>query len=350
MEVKDPGGDTYAQVEMDSTENTLIIANAEAGTWTLEVTNQGDSEKSYQIDVVASGTGVIAGTITDATTETNLSGVTIMTDTGGIALSANGNYVLISAAGTCTISTSCVGYEDQSAPNVTVNAGGTVTVDFSLTPAPSTIEYIQLVGINTNLRTTPQVGDEITFTADAKGPSSRYYKFLYKAGYGTEAWDINQWVTAQGFSTNASATFPFPSDDNYCVIVQASDDENVWNFGDPQGGITVNVNAISDIQLIRLNANYSTPLKAGDPITFVAGATGLGTIYYRFMYKAGYGTPEEWSTNLWMSIQDFSIHNTASFAFPSADNYCVIVQASDDPSVWTAGDPQGGLTIEVKSQ
>jgi hypothetical protein len=83
-------------------------------------------------------------------------------------------------------------------------------------------------------------------------------------------------------------------------------------------------------------------------VAILAGATGPGTIYYRFLYKAGYGTPEDWSANPWIRVQDFSINNTASFAFPSEDNYCVIVQASDDPSVWGAGDPQGGLTIEVK--
>jgi len=347
MEVKDPGGDTYAQVDLDSTENTLTIANAEAGTWTLEVTNQGSTESTYRIETVAGGTGIIVGTITDITTQTNLSGVTIMTGTGGAALSVNGNYVLVSVAGTFTVSASYVGYQSQSVTNVTVNAGETVTVDFSLGPA--TIEYVQLVALNTNLRTTPQMGDQIAFIAETTGPTSRYCRFLYKAGYGTQAWSTNQWVTLQNLSSDNTATFTFPSADNYLFIVQASDDENTWIAGDPQGGITVKVSDVSDVQLLRLAANFSNPVNPGDPVTFTAVATGMGTMYYRFLYKAGYGT-EAWSTNQWVTIQNLSADNAATFSFPSADNYCIIVQASDDGNVWIAGDPQGGMTMKVEGQ
>ena len=74
----------------------------------------------------------------------------------------------------------------------------------------------------------------------------------------------------------------------------------------------------------------------------------MGTMYYRFLYKAGYGT-EAWDTNQWVTIQNLGAHNTATFSFPSADNYCVIVQASDDENVWVPGDPQGGMTIKAES-
>jgi len=347
MEVKDPGGDTYAQVDLDSTENTLTIANAEAGTWTLEVTNQGSTESTYRIETVASGTGVIVGTITDDTTQTNLSGVTIMTDTGGAALSVNGYYVLVSAAGTFSVSVSYAGYGAESVTNVTLNAGETLTVDFSLNPA--TIDYVQLVGLNTNLRTTPQPGDQINFTATAAGSTNRYYKFLYKAGYGTAAWNTNQWRLIQDLSADNTTAFWFPGAGNYLVIVQASDDENAWIAGDPQGGITIKMSSTLDAQLLRLTANFSNPVNPGDPVTFTATATGMGTMYYRFLYKAGYGT-EAWNTNQWVLIQNLSTDNTATLSFPSADNYCVIAQASDDENVWSAGDPQGGMTILVEGQ
>jgi len=347
MEVKGPDGETYAQVEMESTEHTLTIANAEVGTWTLEVTNQGSTESTYRIETVASGTGVIVGTITDVTTQTNLSGVTIMTDTGGAALSVKGHYVLVSPAGTFTVSVSYAGYGAESVTNVTMNAGETVTVDFSLSPA--TIDYVQLVDLNTNLRTAPQPGDQMNFTATAAGPTNRYYKFLYKAGYGTEAWNTNRWVPIQDLSTNSTAAFYLPGVGNYLVIVQASDNENTWVAGDPQGGITIKINSISDAQLLRLTANFSNPVNPGDPITFTAAATGMGTMYYRFLYKAGYGT-EAWNTSPWVTIQNLSADNTATFSFPSADNYCVIAQASDDANIWSAGDPQGGMTIKVESE
>jgi len=345
--VKKPNGEVYATETMPTAQNTITIPNADAGTWTYEVDNNCDTSKSYQINTSASGTGIIVGTVMDTATQTNLSGVNIITDIGGVALSVGGHYVLVSAAGIYTVTAFCLGYETNALTNVTVNAGATVTVDFSLTLA--TIEDVQFVGLTTNLADIPQAGDSIAFTADGIGPGTIYYKLLYKAGYGSAAWNTNQWVPFQNFSTNNAATFSFPSADNYVVIMQASDDPNVWSAGDPQGGITVNVTSSSDVQLISLTSNFSSPLRAGDAIVFTANATGSGTRYYRFLYKAGYGTAG-WNTNQWVPVQYFSTNNTATFSFPSEDNYCVIVQASDDPNVWIPGDPQGGITVNVESQ
>jgi len=48
--------------------------------------------------------------------------------------------------------------------------------------------------------------------------------------------------------------------------------------------------------------------------------------------------------------RDWDANPAADIIFPSADNYIVIVQATDNAGgVWNTGDPQGGLNIIVGS-
>jgi YVTN family beta-propeller protein len=289
-------------------------------------------------------------TVSIIETETNtVTGtVSVGTSPQGIAVNQMGSRVYVANYQDDTVSALDAG-TGMLISTISVGDGPNAFGEFIGPGGTGHLEDVQFVGLTTDLTDIPQAGDSIAFTSNVIGPGALYYKFLYKAGYGTAAWNTNQWVSAQGFSTNNAATFSFPSVDNYCVIAQASDEPNVWSAGDPQAGITVNVNSSSNIQLISLTSNFSNPLKAGDPITFTANATASGALYYKFLYKAGYGTAA-WNTNQWVPAQGFSTNNAATFSFPSVDNYCVIAQASDEPNVWSAGDPQAGMTIKVESQ
>jgi hypothetical protein len=80
----------------------------------------------------------------------------------------------------------------------------------------------------------------VTVSADRTGSVVTYYRFLYRAGYGTAAYATNQFVTAQNWSIDNTADITFPSADNYIVVVQATEDSGgAWAFGDPQGGLNI---------------------------------------------------------------------------------------------------------------
>ena len=79
------------------------------------------------------GTGMVMGVITDSSTGNGITGAQVITDTGGVAYTVNGAYLLVTAAGDCTISVSAVGYGSSSC-TTTVVSGATVSVDLTLTP------------------------------------------------------------------------------------------------------------------------------------------------------------------------------------------------------------------------
>jgi hypothetical protein len=77
---------------------------------------------------------MITGTVTDAITGLGITGATISTDTGGIALSLSGHYVMNTPAGQCTVTASMNGYQSSSITKVLVTSGEETTVNFILTP------------------------------------------------------------------------------------------------------------------------------------------------------------------------------------------------------------------------
>ncbi len=84
-------------------------------------------------------------------------------------------------------------------------------------------------------------------------------------------------------------------------------------------------------------------------ITFTANAIGPEPIYYKFWYRAGYGTPA-YTTNRFVVIQDFSISNRATYTFTTANNYIVLVWATDDPNnVVPSAVPIMGLNVNVEN-
>jgi hypothetical protein len=87
------------------------------------------------------------------------------------------------------------------------------------------------------------VGQPVTFTANVVGPPLLYYKFFFRSGYGTEAYDTNPWLIMQDSSTSSSATFSFPTADNYVVVV--------WGVKDPN-------NVPADYPLIGMNVKVES--------------------------------------------------------------------------------------------
>jgi hypothetical protein len=134
LTVRQPDGTTHSTQEIQTQTTGLTIPNAEAGIWTYEVSTACSAPISYSITTSASGTGVITGTVTASATQENLTGVEIRTNTGGIALSLSGYYVLVAPAGQCTVTASGYGYKNSSQSGVTVTSGGEVTANLTLEP------------------------------------------------------------------------------------------------------------------------------------------------------------------------------------------------------------------------
>jgi hypothetical protein len=105
----------------------------------------------------------------------------------------------------------------------------------------------------------------------------------------------------------------------------------------------------TDIQIIDITTNLVCNAEANVPVRVSCTATGPSgtTLYYKILYKAGYGTAA-YATNSWVTALNWSTLNYADVTFPSADNYIVIVQVSDSLGVWAAGDPQGGMAVIVE--
>jgi len=78
------------------------------------------------------GTGMVIGMITDSSTGKGITGAQVIADTGGVAKTVDGAYLLVTAAGSCTISVSAVGYSNG-LRNVAISSGDTVTIDLTLT-------------------------------------------------------------------------------------------------------------------------------------------------------------------------------------------------------------------------
>jgi len=83
---------------------------------------------------VQAQTGTIVGRVVDGSTQQPLSGVQVSIGNRGALSQNTGNYVIVGVpAGTQTVRATMIGYADGS-ETVTVTSGGTVTVNFELTP------------------------------------------------------------------------------------------------------------------------------------------------------------------------------------------------------------------------
>jgi hypothetical protein len=106
----------------------------------------------------------------------------------------------------------------------------------------STTNQLQLVGLTANITATPTTNQPVTFTATCTGGTPRYYKFWYITGYGTRAYNPNNAVVMQDFSSSTICTFTFPRADNYVVVVWAVTDPTSYDAGSvPIIGLNVRV-------------------------------------------------------------------------------------------------------------
>src|SRR5215217_8258788 len=105
-------------------------------------------------NAVAQGTGVVRGTVTDASTHQPITGaqVRIAGASQGSITDADGNYRLTGVpAGTASIVAQRVGFTPQTR-QVNVNLGASNEQDFTLVPVVTTLSQVVVVGYGTSSR------------------------------------------------------------------------------------------------------------------------------------------------------------------------------------------------------
>ena len=113
-------------------QTTVEVQNAEAGTWTCQVSNNAcTSTVNFGLESTISGTGIVYGMVVGSLTGNGISGVNLMT-TGGIkAQTDEGVYVMLHPAGIFSLTCSATGFLSATRA-LTVNAGVSTELNVAL--------------------------------------------------------------------------------------------------------------------------------------------------------------------------------------------------------------------------
>jgi photosystem II stability/assembly factor-like uncharacterized protein len=78
------------------------------------------------------GTGVIAGQIINANSQSGINNATVFSDLGSRAVSVNGSYIMVSPSGNCSLTAVANNHENKTETHITVYGGDVTTVNFSM--------------------------------------------------------------------------------------------------------------------------------------------------------------------------------------------------------------------------
>lgn len=209
---------------------------------------------------------------------------------------------------------------------------------------------ICFAGLTMSPTNSPRAGTPVTISVNASsaGGQSVYYKFFYRANYGTPLYDSSPWMVVQEYSTSNSAQYTFPSDGSYIVVVRAATDPNNEPADPSIIGETVTVGNVNPVVIRNFASTATSNIITGDSVTFTASAiTETGqSLYYRFYYRANYGTTAYDATS-WTMVRDYATNNSCQITFPASGNYVVVARAVTDPSNEPAALPIIGTIVVI---
>jgi hypothetical protein len=212
---------------------------------------------------------------------------------------------------------------------------------------------VSLTSLSMNVTETPQVGDTVTFTADATNSTGGevYYRFVLIPNYGTSDYDPNNvYETIQDFSTTSSCTHTFAETGSYIVVVFGSSTAGFSTATPAIIGGSIAVGSESDVVIDSLAMNFTGIPQVGDTVTFTADATNStgGEVYYRFVLIPNYGTSDYDPDNVYETIRDFSTTSSCTYTFTQRGDYIVVVFASATEGfpAGTVGIIGGSITIQ----
>ncbi|MCP4623202.1 MAG: carboxypeptidase-like regulatory domain-containing protein, partial [bacterium] len=137
LDIIKPDNSFYQQdVGVTGDRSSIMIENAEAGTWTYRIKNS--CTRPQKVNFTTSGTfmGLLCGLVIDAETGADLSEVYVSTDGGGQTNSADGFYSMAHVEGIFTLRAELDGYVPV-AKKITVSASNLDPIDLVLLPTGS---------------------------------------------------------------------------------------------------------------------------------------------------------------------------------------------------------------------
>ncbi len=207
---------------------------------------------------------------------------------------------------------------------------------------------VEITGLELNLAQSPEVNTPVTVTVNADDSQTLYYKFFYRANYGTSDYESSPWGVAQGYSTTNSCDYTFPSIGKYIVVVRAVTDPNNEPADLPIIGGVIPVGGDNNILLTGLSSDATGAVSIGETVmyTVIGSNSNNDTIYYKWFYRANYGT-SDYDSSPWMVVQNYAANYSCDFTFPAAGKYIIVVRAVTDPNDEPADLPIIGGVVTV---
>jgi len=204
---------------------------------------------------------------------------------------------------------------DSGSPQQTANSQKSVTVT-SPPPPRLTVSF-------SYSPTSPQVGQQVTFSGSASGGTSPY----------TFSWSFGDGTTGTGSSTPHT----YSSAGTFNVVMTVSDNGSPQQASSSQHSVTV-TNPPSSLA-VSFAFNPSSP-EAGQPVTFTASASG-GSGPYSFSWNFGDGNtaPVNPATNTYASSGSFVVTVTATDASGASATSSQTVTVAAALSVSFTADP-----------
>lgn len=122
-------------------------------------------------------------------------------------------------------------------------------------------DEVNITALTDDLYTSADANDPVQFSVTASTPADdvMYYRFYYRANYGTSAYDTTPWTVVQAYSTSNSCQYSFPARGEYIVVARAVTDTANEPAALPIIGQTVSVVSAIDVTSTAFSSGGSIP-------------------------------------------------------------------------------------------
>ncbi len=230
------------------------------------------------------------------------------------------------------------------------NTRAQVAAFMAQTVEPEVPGTIRITRLSVSGESGPGLNTPFTITAEADNPDNHtiYYKFFYRANYGTSDYDTSPWVVFQPYSTQNTASLTFAIPGSYIIVVRAVLDPEEEPSVLPIIGQAVTVGDTDQVFVQDLSASMTGTPEAGETVTYsvTAASESTQTLYYQFYYRANYDN-DDYEDTQWTRMQPYSTASTCEYVFPEPGGYIVVARVVKDPYNEPAALPITGTYIHV---
>ncbi|MFH0731128.1 MAG: hypothetical protein V2B19_32890 [Pseudomonadota bacterium] len=199
---------------------------------------------------------------------------------------------------------------------------------------PTTDASADIVPISMDVSGSFTANEPMTVTVSSSSPVGKtvYYRYFYRADYGSSAYDTAPWVVMREYSTENTCEYTFPAAGSYIVVVRMVADPGNEPADLPIVGGVVTIGETANPRISGLSSGVAGPTQPNVPVTYTIDTDSRGNgAYYKWFYRAGYGTAE-YEEMPWIMVKDYSTDTSCDYTFPSEGSYIVVVRAVTDPT------------------